>query len=363
MNNKEIAYVLVILLLFTGITAIFTVQNSQITKSPISHSSGKYEHIYITDKGETYIYNNNSSVSSISIKSNAMIESSQSDTFYSITVYLNYPAIWSPYFTQNGLTYGGISYNIPADIQQNGKTVSTIFITIGVSSVGIGIPATFLNGTSPLTVKLINVIDYVSSTTNYNSYRNGTYLHFNNISFNPSSQISIISTNSYSQPFANTSSSMDFSVTYPIKGYYSITFVNPYSSTYKIIIDKNTYSASGHNLTIQLENGTYNFEFVNSSLTYNGTFRVNGLNQTINLFQFYIINSPIVEFISYIGLVMILIGMIARYSDSSLFFIVSASIIFEYIGYENSIEFLTLNSILLTIVLITGLFVYKLVLE
>ena len=50
MNNKEIAYVLVILLLFTGITAIFTVQNSQITKSPISHSSGKYEHIYITEK-------------------------------------------------------------------------------------------------------------------------------------------------------------------------------------------------------------------------------------------------------------------------------------------------------------------------
>ena len=388
MNTKLIAIVFVLMLSLAGLFAFAVnnynpVSNTQPQKvvSSALYPNGTLEeninnHTFYIHEHRFKLGNN----TNINTTHNIMdeITSPEYDIYANFIPYDS--SVWSPYFSSagssdiTGIAYYGLLVNIYA-VNAFGNRTYLGFQVMSIYSGYFTQFVTYLNYTPEITA-----IEYSISTANIYEVQGGfsvgdtlqTYpnitqsIAVNNLTVNPES---------YSQPttpnveinnyyYVKEEPDINVEILYPTQDKYYITFTNPIISSYKLNINNKIYSTTSHNITVLLGNGTYNIEIIyNSTDTYYGQFIVSGQDQTINLLNLSIYNSKSFATILYLVIVVLALIMILKFSYISLTFFTIGGIMMEYFGYLMGISYFTIDTILLSIVIIASVFVYRVMLE
>ena len=144
---------------------------------------------------------------------------------------------------------------------------------------------------------------------------------------------------------------------------YALTFTD-YTS-FNLLIDGSNYTSTNNQVVISLPNGTYAYSFYingNYSTILSDSISVYGAPRTINLAYGHSTLLSLSALI-YIALSMILLIAIIRMSGNLFSVYGISSLFFLYIGYELKIQYFGITLIMTIITLLSGLFVYKVILE
>ena len=387
MNTKLIAIVFVLMLSLTGLFAFAVnnynpVSNSQPQKTirSVLYPNGTLEeninnNTFYIHEHKLKLGNNTNT----DITHNIMDETTTPE--YAINIYfIAYDSsAWKPYFNTDagsvmtGNTFYGLLINIYA-VNQFGNRTYLGFQVMSIYSGYLNQFVTYLNY-SPN----IKFIEYSISSANIYEVNGGITGSLSNIYPNITKSISVnnltVSPKTYFQSTTpnteinniyglNELTTVNVQILYPTQDKYYITFTNPITASYKISINNKLYSTNSHNITVLLANGTYNIEIIyNSTDTYYGQFIVSGQDQTINLLNLSIYNSKSFASILYLVIVVLALIMILKFSYISLTFFTIGGIMMEYFGYLMGISYFTIDTILLSIVIIASVFVYRVMLE
>ncbi len=144
---------------------------------------------------------------------------------------------------------------------------------------------------------------------------------------------------------------------------YALTFTD-YTS-FNLLIDGSNYTSTNNQVVISLPNGSYAYSFYingNYSTILSDSISVYGAPRTINLAYGHSTLLSLSALI-YIALSMILLIAIIRMSGNLFSVYGISSLFFLYIGYELKIQYFGITLIMTIITLLSGLFVYKVILE
>lgn len=388
MNTKLIAVVFVLMLSLTGLFAFAVnnynpVTNNQPQKVLTSalYPNGTLEeninnHTFYIHEHKLKLGNNTNTYTTENIMDE--ITSPEYEIYANFISYDS--SVWSPYFNTagssdiTGVSYYGLLVNIYA-VNAFGNRTYLGFQVMTIYSGYENTFVTYLNYTPEITA-----IEYTISTANIyevqgaigianspQTYPNITAsIAVNNLTVNPESYRQSttpnVDINNYYTLKEDTTVNVE--ILYPTQDKYYITFTNPITSSYKLNINNKIYSTTSHNITVLLANGTYNIEIIyNSTDTYYGQFIVSGQDQTINLLNLSIYSSKSFATILYLVIVVLALIMILKFSYISLTFFTIGGIMMEYFGYLMGISYFTIDTILLSIVIIASVFVYRVMLE
>ena len=380
MNTKLIAVVFVLMLSLTGLFAfavnnynpVTNIQSQKVMKSTLFPNGTL---VYILNNQTYYIHERKSNITN---NVNNIMDDTTS--IYEAIIFFTPidSSVWKPYFntlpsngknyTSNGNDYYGLMVNIYAVNTFGNKSYLGYQI--------MDIYPNFYNSFETILNYNPNIqqIEYSISYANIYYVNNSVQENQNTTQAIPVNNVTG-SVTSYLQPIIpNTEYGTNYVlddtpdinvyIYYPIEHKYYITFTNSIISTYKIDINNKIYSTTSHNITVLLANGTYNIEIIyNSTDTYYGQFIVSGQDQTINLLNLSIYNSKSFATILYLVIVVLALIMILKSSYISLTFFTIGGIMMEYFGYLMGISYFTIDTILLSIVIIASVFVYRVMLE
>ena len=148
-----------------------------------------------------------------------------------------------------------------------------------------------------------------------------------------------------------------------IHNVYSITFTD--YTAFNLLIDGSNYTSVNNQVVITLPNGSYSYSFYingNYSTLLSSSISVYGTPRTINLAYGHSVLLNL-QALVYIALTMILLVAIIRMSGNLFSIYGISALFFMYIGYELHIQYFGTTLIMTVITLISGLFVYKVILE
>lgn len=389
---KLVIVLLFILLLLVGSMTIMLNESPQHKNTnPISATStlvvyGQVEgnKIVITHFGTTSTNLSNNSI--ITVSPDIMTSTSYTIQ-YAIASMVKAPTVWKPYFSgginatqyaqtlnSNGTTGFGLYFMALKEYNANGT-----FLGYGYAGLNFYFVSSYLENTKPSTTWTNTLISsyifkpYIglepgTSSTYFDyfpltpDFANATAV--DNITVNDSSIQTAIpptaTTTDINQAYQNIF--VGYVATYNTPAQYSVDFYSPNGTRFNLTINNQEYY-NVNNMSVVLKNGSYEYSISMGKTNYTNTIYVFGANQTINVLVYSFISYQALELFTFIAIVIGLMIVIMRYTDGSMIYLGTSGMLFIFMGYHLGIPYFNTNLILLVVMVIIGLFSYKLVME
>ena len=380
MTNKLFMVIIIVLVIMIG---YMTILGNNYSHKDISYNP---QGMILIDNGKSLInlgtsnYTLNNTQTNIQNNVIPALSGNSTGNMWIIDLELNYPIIWSPYFStisNAGITPYGLSFNVYGDneiqngtfnIQYDGLPESQGSIYAYSDAVFLVLPQPQFNNTSLITISF-NLNYILNTTTNQQFPVNNLTMPNNDISLSLKG-LPLGSYHQYSEGESVSISTEEiFRLSYPITSYYTATFkgepnfnvtlVNPNPNQASII-----YGSDNGYVNITLKNGTYNYLIFNGYTNFSGSFTISGNNTIVFISPTaFFVHSPLFDFYVYLFIVFSFLITILHFTRGSMVFLSFSSLIFLYIGYKLDIALFTINAILLMVLIFSAMISYKVFLE